>query len=341
MMPEKRFALFALVVFAGLVGLSTYCDGDSDPNCGFGSGCPGVRPPCYKVTFQDVNEYCEWDCNGCEPSVLNGTYYLLFDEYDENGCYYGGEIYKSGPNGDYMICLLIGGGVSVYLPLPTTCFKTEGPRDVGTGANEYGCYVPDYPLGPVCSHGTASWEPIWDCNECNVTCDLDVNDSNYKDTIYYANLDCCPPGEKGEYTEIIFECNDANFVVPIYTIEESHPNDPNAPDDWVEVTDSNLVDVNPYPSECSTGNKVRFRIQALKGRPPAKARVKVDAAFYKWDGTMGSGTEKTVMVLPQECDCPISGGGGGGGCSGGICGIGGGGEPPPSGGEPHPIFEGP
>lgn len=322
MTPGKRLRIFIVALFAIFAGLSNCCYGD--PNCGFGSTCPYVKPPCYKVTFSGLME-----CNDVDPlldvNTCNSTFVLPYG-YDSYGYYY--------PSPDN--CTYIGETFCMWYDWfwfygPGTEFEVSISHSGDTTMVNMDCdggwpyfeYVGDFaPSGSgtnwlqechcdpniYCSGfdadlygGTATWEPIWDCNDCNNCDELTITVSDYND-LHYGNKDCCPPG-KGDVMPLKFSCNDADYVIPTYTIEV----DPNDSGTWLEVDSSELVTVTPDPNQCAERTRVTFTIEAGQGCPPAKARVTCTAAFFTDTGDTKSKTV-TVYVEPSCdtcCDPPL------------------------------------
>lgn len=316
-----NFSILALLmVFAWL---SPYCYG---ADCGFGSECPNTCPPCYKVTITGHKPCSCWEV----APLANGTYIVP----NAGGCVWAGD----DVNGYTMELVLSADAYNTIVHAPDGWIEcggwycnfvwhcdsaftdANGVGDCNNAYDEDDCWACDPETG-TCYHfaygGSAHWEPIWDCNECNNCGILNITVSDYNDTLHYAREDCCPPAEKGESEPITFDCNTANYVVPVYKIWKY---DPNASGGWREVDDSNLVKVTSEPNKCSAGNSVTFWVQALKGQPPAKAKVQCTAAFFKTDGTNKS-RSVTINIEPAEGECCES-------CSGGVCGGDGGSSPP-------------
>jgi len=343
---RKEFNVLVVAFFMAFVELAVTCQ--ADELCGFGDTCPHFRPPCYKVKFEgimeggieDCNEgsQCPWcethDFNDCDPNYcdfpllpsLNKTWILRFDEYyyPTGSCVYrklplNKSPYVSISISDSNICVSTTDGDCGYRyegPRQPTAYNVENDVNVCTGSGRFS----------LCGGGTASWEPIWDCNECNYPCTLNINVSDYENPLHYAREDCCPPGEEGDSTSPMFTCVDANFVVPVYKIWEY---DPNASEKWKEVTSSTLVKVTPDPNQCAGKKQVSFLVQALKGKPPAKAKVKCTAAFFTATGQTGS-KSVTIYIEPAKGDCCEDSSG----CSSGKCEDG----PPPPYGIPGPVL---
>ena len=346
---RKRFYVLIVALFVVFAGLSTWCYG---ADCGFGSSCPNTFPPCYKVTFSGL-----MDCPGEDPigaSWCNRTFVLPdvgecygWCQYypspdncnliEETFCQWFG-YYADGP--EFMVTISHSGNTTRVLMDCDGAFPyfeyvgDFAPSGSSTNwVQEYHCFPNEiycYGFGADLYGGTATWEPIWDCSKCDNCDTLDITVSGDKTPLYYTNLNCCPPAEKGEGTTVTISCTDANYVIPYYTIEIWNPNPPAK---WVEDEDTKLVTVTPEPNECSESDSVKFIIEPGQGYSPTRARVTCRAAFFKETGEQKDSEVVTIYVEPQEGECCVdpSGGSGGGG---------GGGRPPPPGPLPGPPFGG-
>ena len=311
------------IVFILLIALAwpmSCCYGEA---CGFDSNCPYVVPPCYKVTFRD-HKACPQEPN---TELLNGTWMLAFR--GANGsCTYSGLTDHIRPYG-IDLTVIADGNTTLYATNSRSwfyceCYSANGVGDCNNWLTESWCQQGT--PGTCAYSGSAHWEPIWDCSECNYPCTLNIDVSDYENPLHYAREDCCPPGEKGDSTAPSFTCVDANYVVPVYKIWEY---DPNAPGEWVEVESSTLVKVTPDPNQCAGKQSVRFLVEALKGKPPAKAKVKCTGAFFTATGQTGS-KSVTINIEPAKGECCEDSSG----CSSGKCEDG----PPPPHGIPGPVL---
>jgi len=311
MTPGKRLRIFTVALFAFFTALSTLSYG---ADCGFGS-CQNTVPPCYKVVFSGVrrchpNFWCDYcDCMGnCEGDFaysFNQTWFLsYYEDCKWLGWRFIPDIGEEG--GDWPVELELNGGATWIGDHDCYFFCGTGPHGTGSCENDYdGCCCQCFPPPGECGYvGVATYEPIWDCNYCD-KCDanLTITVSDYDNPIHYGNKDCCPVG-KGECEPIKFSCDDAHYVISIYKIEVTDPNDPNT---WLEVDSSELVKVTP-PNDCYENNTVTFRVQALEGHPPAKAKVTCTAVFFASTGETNSETV-TIDIEPgcgTCCDPPFT-----------------------------------
>ena len=272
-----KLNLLLLLVASLIFSVTCYADCDCD-RC-------GLYPPCFLVCVSGVKQ-CPDSCEAPHPQA-NGTWIVWGHVYGNGGC---GWAYC-----DFSIelALLIyqGGMVEIHSVPPYFLFMGFGSGLSGSAANEYDC---ESVGGLSTAHdGTISWSPIWDSSICS-TCTLGAVDIfTSKSPIYYAGLDCCPAVSRGEEAIVTISCPAASYVMPSFKVDG----------------DKSLVLVKSDPANCGMGSGVTFTIQALRGRPPAKATVTVWVNFCDEDGDETSGSA-TIAIEPQCGKC----------CSGGTSG---------------------
>lgn len=317
---RKRFYVLIVALFVVFAWLSTWCYA---ADCGFGSGCPNSVPPCYKVTITG-----HIACPYCENGPLADGIYV--SKYQGNCTWAGDKV-----NGYTMELYNLEADANttdLHFPFEhycknPNCGASWDCQDAFTNANGVGDCNNDVVEDDCCTEGlsfsyggTAHWEPVWDCAACNHCGTLDITVTIGNNPVHYANLNCCPPGNKGEYSNVIMSCPAADYVIPDYKIERWNPK----AEEWVEDKKSKLVTVTPEPNECDDVHSVNFGIKAGQGQSPAKARVICTAAFLTETGDSNS-TTAIVYVEPHKGECCVdpTGGGGdgnyGGGCNGGVC----------------------
>ena len=140
--------------------------------------------------------------------------------------------------------------------------------------------------------GTATWKPVWNCEDCPDESCTDLNVIAPDDTeVQFANTDCSPRAGSGTSTEVTIRCDDAVYVIP-----------------EVSVTGSSEVVKVTYTPGCRPGTSAMFKIEGLSGSCDKRATVECTATFYDGQGQRDSDSV-IIDVKPSctaccDCDCP-------------------------------------
>lgn len=295
MIPVKRLDFLIVILFMIFAGLSTYCY--ADPNCGFDSTCPGMKPLCYKVVFSgvrlcDPNVVCEGDectdnCDGDLATGFNQTWFLSYDDY----CNWSGGRNVPEIGGWWAVYLSIGATTTSIWDHKAIFFSGKGPLITGSCSSNFddccpGCTEP----WTVCGYeGIATYEPHWNCNDCDMCSTWDIN-STPDTTIHYANEDCCPTAATGDSFTVTIDCNCCEGST-LYVVPEVGP------------YDANLVLVT-YDPNCREAESAKFNLTALSGSgdPNTFTEVTCTASFFCSTGGTDSGST-TVTVRPHCGEC--------------------------------------
>lgn len=287
-----------LVFLCFLLFISQYCRGIT---C-FEGHC--IPPSCIKLTITG-----QLDCMTEEPTPYNGTWMLTNDSSDESFWYgvcdedifivfdmcYPDSTYCNGWRG--LLCV-----GDQYIPM---CGCTT------SSSNAFLIPYNDCSRDQFTHLGTVSWEPVWDCHECETgngwceECDQDPNTEvtvKPSTTIYAGNLACCPPGGS-EYGYIELSSDTGEVVQPVKPVITGN---------------AALVEVTPKSTECFGGRSIMYMIKtipadAATAKKGKSATVTCSAKFKTRYGGEASATGSIkVEIKCAECcqegsGCPAAG----------------------------------